>query len=242
MKVWWLGGSDGKGNFGDVLTPYILDYFKFDYTYAKKYYDSDILCVGSIARRANKKITVLGSGIISTEDKLNPDANYKLVRGPLTRKRVLECGGSCKENYGDPALLLPLFCSESKKEYEIGYVPHFVDYGIIKKLIPNEFVIQLKHFHRSPLDTANEITKCRKIISSSLHGIIAAHAYGIPAAWVASENTLKGDDVKFYDYFASVGVDNPQKTSIEDPIFTLPNVNLVDGIVKEFKGIKDEQK
>lgn len=241
MKVWWLGGSNGRGNFGDVLTPYILDYFNFDYTYSKFYHKSDILCIGSIARRANTNMTVLGAGIISNEDRLNPNAKYKLVRGPLTRNRVLECGGECPKNYGDPALLLPLLCGESKKEYEVGYVPHFVDYGTLKEQMPNNFIIQLKNFHCSPLDTAKEITKCHKIISSSLHGIIAAHAYGIPAAWIESVNSLKGDDSKFYDYFASVGIDNPEKCSIDDPIFTLPNIDLTDDIINQFEEFKNEK-
>lgn len=240
MKVWWLGGSDGRGNFGDVLTPYILDYFNFDYTYSRFHHKSDILCIGSIARRANANITVLGAGIITNEDKLNPKAKYRLVRGPLTRNRVLKCGGVCPKNYGDPALLLPLICDESKKDYEVGYVPHFIDYSIIKSHMANDFVIQLKNFHKSPLDTAKEITKCRTIVSSSLHGIIAAHAYGIPAAWVESVNTLKGDDVKFYDYFASVGIKDPQKSSIHNPVFTLPNINLTQNIIKQFEEYKNE--
>lgn len=240
MKVWWLGGSDGRGNFGDVLTPYILDYFKIKYDYVSHYGQSDILCVGSIIRRANANITVLGSGIISNNDRLNPKAKYKLVRGPLTRNRILECGGECPKNYGDPALLLPLFCEESKKEHEVGYVPHHIDYGILSNTLSNNFIIQLRHLHRSPLETAKEITKCKKIISSSLHGIIAAHAYGIPAAWVNSKNKLKGDDAKFYDYFASVGIKQPQKSSIDTPVFTLPSINLTDSIVKQFKGYKNE--
>jgi hypothetical protein len=65
-KVWWLGGSDGRGNFGDVLTPYILDYFNIEYRFVKKHSAADILCVGSIARRANQNTTVLGSGIIDS--------------------------------------------------------------------------------------------------------------------------------------------------------------------------------
>ena len=237
MKVWWLGGADGKGNFGDVLTPYILDYFGQNYTFVKKHLDADILCVGSIARRANKTTKILGSGIISKKDKLNISADWRLVRGPHTRKRILDLGGACPELYGDPAILLPEFCDESKKEHDIGLIPHHIDYGLIKNNYPNEFTIQLRHLHRSPLDTAKEITKCRKVVSSSLHGVIAAHAYGIPAAWVDSENKLKGDDIKFQDYFASVGLFDIKKTSIDDPIFTLPKINLTLDIKQAFEGV-----
>ena len=238
-KVWWLGSSDGKGNFGDVLTPYILDYFNINYKFVKKHADADLLCVGSIARRANSKTTVLGSGIISQRDKLSIHANWILVRGPLTRKRILDLGGNCPEIYGDPALLLPLFLDESKKEYDLGLVPHHIDFGLIRSKYPNKNIIQLRDVHKSPLEAAKEITKCRKIISSSLHGIIAAHAYNIPAAWVSSENKLKGDDSKFYDYFASVGIEHPQKTTIEDPVFTVPNIDLKPNLINAFKGIQN---
>jgi len=240
VKVWWLGGSDGKGNFGDVLTPYILKHFNIDYQYTKLYRNSNLLCVGSIARRANENMTILGSGIISRNDRLSIFANWMLVRGPYTRNRILNLGGTCAENYGDPALILPLLCDESKKEIDVGIIPHHIDYSLIKEKYSTESVIQLRHLENSPLDTAREITKHRQIISSSLHGIIAAHAYGIPAAWIDSENKLKGDDVKFYDYFASVGIDNPQKSNIKDPIFTLPKTDLKDTIIKSFEKFKNE--
>jgi len=56
-----------------------------------------------------------------------------------------------------------------------------------------------------PLEVARQIASCTKIVSSSLHGIIAAHAYGIPAAWVQFSDKLSGDGIKFADHFASVG-------------------------------------
>jgi len=58
--------------------------------------------------------------------------------------------------------------------------------------------------NKDPLEVARQIASCRKIVSSSLHGIIAAHAYGIPAAWVEFSNQLAGDGIKFADHFASV--------------------------------------
>ena len=49
-----------------------------------------------------------------------------------------------------------------------------------------------------------EVVKCRRIISSSLHGIILADALGIENKWVYSDFVL-GGGFKFRDYAASLG-------------------------------------
>lgn len=223
MKVWWASGTP---NFGDILTPYVLDYFGIKWEFSSNF---DTICIGSIAKHANTGTTVLGSGIISKSQKLCPTANWRFVRGPITRNRIIECGGSCPAIYGDPALLLPMFCDESKKEYEIGIVPHYVDYNLAVEMFPSHKIINLKN--RNPLEVAKEITKCKKIISSSLHGIIAANAYGIPAAWIKLSNNLKGDGTKFLDYFQSINCD-AELSTVDNPKFiigsldTTPIINI----------------
>lgn len=218
-NVWWVKNDK---NFGDLLTPHIFNYFNIPYTFTSKN-QADILCIGSIARHAKNNTIVLGSGIInSKKEKLNPNADWRFVRGPYTRQRILDCGGACPKIYGDAAMLLPLLCSPEEKKYEVGIVPHFVDYSIVKEKYLGYNIINV--VNEDPLLVAREITKCKKIISSSLHGIIAAHAYGIPAAWVKFSNNVKGDDIKFKDHYASVGLEAKLST-IEHPIFTTGNYN-----------------
>lgn len=231
MKVWWLAKGN---NFGDLLTPYILDYFKIPYEYVPKPHNANCICVGSIAHKATSQTVVLGSGIIRADEKISPDANWMFVRGPRTRARVLEVGGVCPEIYGDPGLLLPYFCKESKKEFDIGIVPHFVDYNIVKNRYPNHKIIDV--INSNPLEVAKEISKCRYIISSSLHGIIAAHSYGIPAAWVKFSDNLHGDGIKFIDYYESVNLTAVPST-VENPIFTCGTVDL-QPIVNIFQSLK----
>lgn len=220
FNVWWLKKDR---NFGDILTPYILDFFKIKYQYTELI-QADMIVVGSIARHATKNMLVLGSGIVSQKkEKVNPEANWKFVRGPFTRQKILDAGGKCPEIYGDPAMLLPLFCKEEKKQYDIGIVPHYVDYEKIKLLYPTHKVINV--LNDNPLEVAAEITKCRTIISSSLHGLIAAHAYDIPAAWINTISSIKGDGIKFKDHYTALGL-NPVLSTIEEPVFSLGKLDL----------------
>jgi pyruvyltransferase len=229
-KVFW---SNSRPNFGDILTPYILDYCNVNYEMVSKPEEGNAMCIGSIIHKATDNMIVLGSGAMHSKHTLNPNADYRFVRGPLTRQKVLDAGATCPKIYGDPALLLPLFCDESKKEYDVGIVPHYVDYKDIKEQFPNYKVINLSN--PNPLEVAKEITKCRSIVSTSLHGIIAAHAYGIPAGWLHYSNKLKGNNIKFRDYFASVGCETYVAKNINDVTFTTPTVPNLNTLLEKFK-------
>jgi hypothetical protein len=236
LNFFW---SNNRPNFGDILTPYILDYCDIKYNMVSKPENADAMCIGSIIHKATDNMIVLGSGAMHSKHKINPNADYRFVRGPLTRQKVLEAGATCPEMYGDPALLLPLFCDESKKEYDVGIVPHYVDYLDIIEKYTNYKVINLTN--SNPTAVAKEITKCRKIISTSLHGIIAAHAYGIPTAWVKYSNKLKGNDIKFRDYYSSVECADhfkPHKC-IEDVEFTTPTLPDLNKIKEKFLELND---
>ncbi len=221
MRTFWM---NGKPNFGDQLTPYVFDYFGISHSMSAKLGKCRAMCIGSIAHRATDDMIVLGSGLMFADKfTVNPNADYRFVRGPYTRQKIIDAGSSCPKVYGDPAMLLPLFCEESEKEYDVGIVPHYVDYEYTKQQYPNYKVIDV--INTDPLVVAKEITKCKKIISTSLHGIIGAHAYGIPAAWVKFSKKVKGDGIKFNDHYASLGL-TAQSSTVEDPIYTTGTLDL----------------
>jgi pyruvyltransferase len=239
-KLYWWGSVPNDGprvNFGDILSPYIFDYFGIPYVEAKNHNESNIICIGSIARLAKENEIAVGSGIIRRTETVHPQSIWKSCRGPLTRDRILASNNTCPPIYGDPALLLPLFCKESKKEHKIGIIPHYQHYKhIVKEYKNKHHVIDI--CNPNPLVVAKEITKCEKIISTSLHGIICAHAYGIPAAWVdCTKRKLHGDNVKFYDHYRSVGLEAKLST-IENPKYTVPIKYNINNLVEVFRSLQ----
>lgn len=209
-----------KENYGDLLSKYIVK--KIAKRQAEWYHPGtkkpkeNYFVIGSILNYSDEKSVIWGSGIIDKQHHIK-NSDFRAVRGPLTRNRIVELGYSCPEIYGDPGLLLPrYYLPKIKKKYEIGIVPHFYDLGIAKSLFGDNSKIKIISLLTSNIEeTTNEILSCKQIISSSLHGLIIAHAYNIPAVWVKFSNNLNGDNVKFEDYFLSVNLKSYQGEMIK---------------------------
>jgi pyruvyltransferase len=218
--TWWTITP----NFGDLLSPYLVNKLtgkpttlvqlgssvqKIFSTHKSRF---SYLSIGSIISRANSNSVVWGSGAFGTEleKHLSKRAKYLAVRGPLTRNLLRIYGIPCPEVYGDPGLLIPtVFNPVIEKKYKVGVILRWSEQdwnnveseGDIKKIYLGTDNIE---------GTLTDILSCEKIVSSSLHGIILADAYGIPSAWLSS-TTPKGLEFKFYDYFISVNkIQKPQ--------------------------------
>ena len=218
LNLYWydLNRPDNKNNYGDALGPFIasrLSNKKIKRITSKKSKERNRLfkkyfTVGSIIKRAGKNSIVWGSGIIK-KDEIVEQANFLAVRGPKTRNRLLELGFIVPEIYGDPAILLPdMIVDDSDKKYALGIIPHYVDFDkFIEKFPGNEKYKVIDLITNDITKTTKEILQCERIVSSSLHGVIVPQAYNIPALWVKFSEQLSGDDIKFYDYFESIGID-----------------------------------
>ena len=88
----------------------------------------------------------------------------------------------------------------------MGIVPHYVDkrhpWLAQYEADPRVLLIDVQS---ATLPFIDQIKQCHHIVSSSLHGIICADAYGIPATWVEFSDGVIGGGFKFRDYFASIG-------------------------------------
>ena len=176
------------------------------------------LAIGSILGGANSRAEIWGSGFIRSEERvLEPPLAIHAVRGPLTRSALLAQGIECAEVYGDPALLLPRFFNPRvEKKYDIGIVPHYADKGHPwverNRQRPNVRVIDIESGIE---EFVGAVLSCETILSSSLHGLICADAYGLPAAWIRLSNRLDGGSFKFRDYRLSIGAESPVPTEID---------------------------
>ena len=126
--------------------------------------------------------------------------------GPLSRGRCIAQGIDCPPVYGDPALLFPRFYwPQISPIHELGIVPHFrdADAELLKRL-NNESEVVVIDVTSGVEAFVNSLFGCRSIASSSLHGLIAADAYGIPSVWIQLNRADPAGGFKFRDYFESV--------------------------------------
>lgn len=228
---WWnekIIQGKSKENYGDALGKYLVEKIsgkKVVFAWPKKFSFFDFIApihvtIGSILTNVNHKCIVWGSGIITKTTPIKK-ATFLAVRGPQTRKYLLALGFDVPEVYGDPALLLPRYYNPKiEKKFKYGIVPHYNDYKVVVQWFKNSSDIHLIDIMTNDIESKTiEFLQCERIISSSLHGIIVAHSYGIPAVWQKFSDQVFGDDIKFQDYMESVQIPFYQ-TNIKTEAYT----------------------
>ena len=215
-----------RPNFGDALTPWLIrritgvhPVFVRPEDQREKY-----LVVGSILDYAGPRCTVWGAGIIRRTDHVSPEAHIVAVRGPLSQARATQCGAECPETVGDPALLLPWFYRPPVRTRRgIGVIPHYSDKPRLLGRWQSEDLRMIDI--QDPIESViDQITACEAIASSSLHGLIVSHAYGVPALWIKFRDLEGGDDTKFEDYYLSLGSGPPEPCWVDEHTVTAANV------------------
>jgi pyruvyltransferase len=211
--VWWTHAP----NFGDVLSPWLVRRMTgrtVEYAeQGRKHY----VAVGSVASKATADSVVWGAGAFGSEKKpLAARAQYRAVRGPLTRARLGYAGATVPPVYGDPALLTPLyFHPKVRRTHEVGLVLRWSEKKWLGASL--EPGVKLIDLGRDDVEgVLEDFLSCKRIATSSLHGLIIADAYGIPSAWIASSSPM-GGTFKYYDYFLSVNkVRHPQELEVDE--------------------------
>lgn len=168
------------------------------------FFEKNLLAVGSILAWGNKRSIIWGSGFMNKNESFRGGQIYA-VRGKLTNEKLFSMGFKGCNVVGDPALLLPLFISPVEtKMYDIAIIPHWREFNYFQSEYGKRYKIL-------DIRTTNiegfiaELTSCRYVLSTSLHGIIISHAYGISALWI-KKGYIDTDGFKFHDYFSSVEI------------------------------------
>lgn len=206
VTLWWAD-KPYPGNIGDSFNPWLIEQITGRPVIRADPGDGVLLAVGSIAGRAVSGSKVWGSGFLSRANKVAEAASWHAVRGPISRAMVLQNGGSCPPIFGDPALVLPKYYpAPPQRGVRIGLVLHYSHRKLLKpgdaRIVSTEGC--------GAADTIafiNAILECDYVFSSSLHGLVFANAYGIPARrCIFSDRraSIGGDDMKFADYWEGV--------------------------------------
>ncbi|RYY76510.1 MAG: polysaccharide pyruvyl transferase family protein [Gammaproteobacteria bacterium] len=217
--IYWSPANGGV-NFGDRLAEIIsrqmlaLHGLSLDDEVDRQ---ERLFTIGSVLHFAKTGDHIWGTGWNGKIDEKEFKAKglkVHAVRGPLTAEFMRARKIDAPDIFGDPALLIPhIFKNRFKPTAESGYVviPNLHDLA----LVPQEKNVV------SPLwgwnNVVESILKSRLVLASSLHGLIVAEAFGIPARYVRFSEIE--DVFKYKDYYLGTGRTESEfkfATSIEE--------------------------
>ncbi len=259
IKLYSWKAPGGKPNFGDELGPEIIQnlFSYIEVVYEPDITKADLLSVGSLlhilldleSNRPTKKMHIWGSGTIyplqaevSSIKETYPlhdfselnfsKLKFHAVRGKLTQEDLK----LSPLPLGDPGLLVNKVYQESPiKEDKIGIIPHFeeADHPFIQKLSadPRFKIIDVL---RAPQAVITDITSCKLVFSSSLHGLIVADSFNIPNLHMNLSDRLVGGDFKFEDYYSAIGKEH----KLAD-LHLMLNKDYQDQLIIEYQPIRE---
>nr|WP_256368772.1 polysaccharide pyruvyl transferase family protein [Agromyces sp. Marseille-P2726] len=164
--------------------------------------DARLAGVGSIVEHLPPGFSgaVWGSGLLHDASHPMPEAHLLAVRGVLTAERV---GAGERTALGDPGLLVGRQRRRREPKWDVGIVLHFSQRGTrsLTRLAEGSGLrARLIDVRRAAAPVVREISQCATIVTTSLHGLVTADAFGIPTVWLTAEPGLREGTFKFRDY------------------------------------------
>ncbi|MDQ0574566.1 polysaccharide pyruvyl transferase family protein [Agromyces albus] len=179
-----------------------------------------LLLVGSIGHRVQPGDVLSGVGVKSSEiGQVRADgAELQGVRGPLSLE-VLKRAGMRDDNVifmADPGLLVaevfPELRGITPVRNRVIFIPHYRE----RHRYHSNRHYRVVNIDAPAKEVARRIAEAEVVYSSSLHGLVWAHAIGRPARSVVS---LAGEAAfKYNDYFASIGATFRPARSIDEAL------------------------
>jgi hypothetical protein len=209
-----------ENNFGDVLNENIMDYLGIDYVISPALL-ANMTCVGSLLDTLLLRdeesptmptLKIYGTGFMyppppQQHEAFNRNVNIYALRGKLSRKRcekILNRSLSAIP-LGDPGLLVNrIFPTKAlEKTHDVGIILHMFDAHIsIDNLKLDNLKVKFIDIKQAPQDFVQEVSKCKFIFSSAMHGLICADSLGIPNKHIILSNKVLGGSYKFKDYYS----------------------------------------
>lgn len=224
-----VNGCDGRGcdsrmihaywclcanNFGDLLTRYWIERLTATKVEWVPPDQAEMFGCGSILDSVPIGFTgmLLGTGAMFAERKRHDlkRADIRVLRGPLTARLIFGDPEAGREiQLGDLGVLFVLKKPDVAKDCKVGSLPHYDD----REPYKSDCHLDIRGGIETVVD---QVARCERIVSSSLHGIILADALGVENKWVDCPR-VRGGGFKFRDYAASLG------ESIEPGVWRLGN-------------------
>ncbi len=176
--------------------------------------------VGSSLERAQRRGGVVwGAGFIDSGQGLSAAAGaLHAVRGHLSRETLRGLGVDCPATVGDPALLMPRLYTPRPlaRRWRVGVIAHCYerDLGLVRAgALPDGW--RAIDITDDLFDVVDQLVACDEILSSSLHGLVCAEAYGVPSRWIRLSDRPAGDGFKYHDFYSAIGKRDKAPADVE---------------------------
>lgn len=205
--------DSGAKNLGDDIAPMLVEFLlkqKGISLRDETAKTTHLYAIGSILFMGHQNATVWGSGILTEPSRLRcfmhsrwfRTLDIRCVRGPYTRNVLQKNGHTCPPLYGDPGCLLPyMYKPQVKKTLDYLIIPHVSMEAAVRKVIPAENIASMATDDYKSV--AEKICAAKKVIASSLHGIIFSEAYQVPTLFYQDRKDLY--NFKYADWYEGTG-------------------------------------
>jgi pyruvyltransferase len=205
----WLYLTRRRGraqNFGDAVNPVILNELTGESVTWAPLRRADVVCIGSVLNAyvaQGASAQVIGSGVrtpTSGDWSAIPRSRIIGVRGVATAKTL---GISPRLAIGDPGLVISQIVSRGAPNSSPLFVPHFTTPAtregrrMISAFAAAGFRVSLPN--EEPESIARAISSASFVVTSSLHALVFADAYGTPCARLLDPGSAE-PDFKYADY------------------------------------------
>ncbi|MEU0314588.1 polysaccharide pyruvyl transferase family protein [Nocardioides sp. NPDC006273] len=225
-SYWW----DQRPSFGDQIGPWLIEAITGLPAYnsiGQPNAGGALMTTGSLITEMQRPdMTIWGSGLIAplgnaAVERLRDRKPREVlaVRGARTRNQLVKhLDWDVPEVYGDPALLMPYVLQPGERPSErsgLSIIPHRSHARILPEPLITRSGGHPVDVRRPAREVVEEIAQSEVVVSTSLHGLILAHAYGIPWVWLhIIDKPLAGDRFTFSDFFTTLEKEEVASVSV----------------------------